>query len=272
MLQTHAPFNLLLNAAAIEQSKSLDQEEKVEECQRFCSVSEKDGTYVRMCLLNVWFLWIDTVSTHYYHYHSTFTMISVEMKSERLSIPLSSSSMSSSSSTTSFAVMEQVRSKNAVVYDYPQSEFSSFQTPIVTKSSHLDQASDATIGKPRQCAIVKKGHESKGKTRRIETAADEKMELDILRWYERYQELCQYKKEHGDCLVPQHYESNPQLGMWVSNQRRLKSKTKKTPIVMERIEALDAIGFIWNSKVALKGKKLSRRRPKRANNICIDVM
>ena len=72
-----------------------------------------------------------------------------------------------------------------------------------------------------------------------------------------------YKHEHGDCLVPQHYEDNPQLGMWVSNQRRLKSRPKKSPLVLERIKALEEVDFIWNSKVALKGQVKKRpRRPR----------
>lgn len=154
--------------------------------------------------------------------------------------------------------------------DYPQYDFSSLQNLIMVKTlsdeiKHKSSNVNVNIDQNYSCMRVnarrnKKVNKAKMKSRRIENAADEKMELDILRWYERYQELCQYKEEHGDCLVPQHYESNPQLGMWVSNQRRLKSKVKKTPILLGRIEALNAIGFIWNSKVALKGKKLTRRR------------
>ncbi|KAL7460012.1 hypothetical protein ACHAXS_000481, partial [Conticribra weissflogii] len=39
-------------------------------------------------------------------------------------------------------------------------------------------------------------------------------------WRIRYDELVQYKEEFGDCLVPQRYERNPELGTWVRTQRR----------------------------------------------------
>lgn len=88
---------------------------------------------------------------------------------------------------------------------------------------------------------------------------DEKTEQDILRWYERFNELAQYKQENGDCLVPQHYDKNPSLGMWVSNQRRLKSRSNKSALVLARMKALDEIGFCWNTKVLTKNKKILKR-------------
>jgi len=88
---------------------------------------------------------------------------------------------------------------------------------------------------------------------------DEKTEQDILRWYERFNELAQYKQENGDCLVPQHYDKNPSLGMWVSNQRRLKSRSSKSALVLTRMKALDEIGFCWNTKVLTRNKKILKR-------------
>jgi hypothetical protein len=35
------------------------------------------------------------------------------------------------------------------------------------------------------------------------------------RWNMRYSQLMLYKQEHGDCIVPQKYHLNPQLGEWV---------------------------------------------------------
>ena len=58
----------------------------------------------------------------------------------------------------------------------------------------------------------------------------------------RYQELMAYKDEHGDTLVPQNHPANPQLGTWVSQQRRNIKNNKLTP---ERIYKLDEIGFVW---------------------------
>ena len=38
-------------------------------------------------------------------------------------------------------------------------------------------------------------------------------------WNARLDELKAYKEQHGDCLVPKKSRSNPQLGIWVMNQR-----------------------------------------------------
>jgi Helicase associated domain len=40
------------------------------------------------------------------------------------------------------------------------------------------------------------------------------------KWDEIFGRLLKYKKEHGDCLVPNRYEPDPSLGAWVSTQRR----------------------------------------------------
>ena len=38
-------------------------------------------------------------------------------------------------------------------------------------------------------------------------------------WNQRLVELRQYKKKHGNCLVPSRYPPNPELGVWVGTQR-----------------------------------------------------
>ena len=46
---------------------------------------------------------------------------------------------------------------------------------------------------------------------------------DLVDWEVRYEELSQYKEEHGHCRVPRAYKENQQLGNWVHTQvsRRL---------------------------------------------------
>jgi hypothetical protein len=91
-------------------------------------------------------------------------------------------------------------------------------------------------------------------------------------WDEKFQELVQYKAEHGDCMypftydddllfffshllcidiigqVPTKYPANPALGRWVSTQRShykdylAGDRSKMTD---ERFQRLDGIGFIW---------------------------
>ena len=61
-------------------------------------------------------------------------------------------------------------------------------------------------------------------------------------WWKRFAELEEYKKEHGDCNVPQKFDANPQLGRWVNAQRR---QYKKNKLESDRSEALEKIGFEW---------------------------
>lgn len=67
-------------------------------------------------------------------------------------------------------------------------------------------------------------------------------------WMQRYRELQDYLKKHGDCCVPISYQ-NKQLAHWVSNQRKqynLRSQGKRSDMTTDRIEKLNAIGFAWN--------------------------
>ena len=61
-------------------------------------------------------------------------------------------------------------------------------------------------------------------------------------WWARFEELEEYKREIGDCNVPQKYKANPQLGIWVNNQRQFYKNNK---LESKRIEALEGIGFEW---------------------------
>jgi hypothetical protein len=38
-------------------------------------------------------------------------------------------------------------------------------------------------------------------------------------WRDLFRQLCEYKIQFGDCLMPQRYSANPKLGNWVSTQR-----------------------------------------------------
>ena len=60
-------------------------------------------------------------------------------------------------------------------------------------------------------------------------------------WETRFDELVQYKAEHGDCNVPQ---SRGKLGTWVSKQRQQYNNDK---LSQDRIDRLNGIGFNWTS-------------------------
>ena len=72
-------------------------------------------------------------------------------------------------------------------------------------------------------------------------------------WCEHFRQLCEYKIQFGDCIVPFKYPANPKLGVWVSKQRikyRKHTEETSTSITAERIRALDGIGFDWGTSKA----------------------
>jgi hypothetical protein len=70
-------------------------------------------------------------------------------------------------------------------------------------------------------------------------------------WNRKFHELKVYKNTFGNCMVPQRYQANPQLGTWVHTQRRqykLMIEGKKSSMTREKAQALDSIGFFWAAK------------------------
>ena len=86
-------------------------------------------------------------------------------------------------------------------------------------------------------------------------------------WKKRLKELKVYKKKHGDCLVPQKYECNFQLGTWVNNQRAEYKKWLRgvhTSITQERIDQLNEIDFVWDARFERKSKESNKSKQKRS--------
>ncbi|MBF0379425.1 MAG: Helicase associated domain protein [Magnetococcales bacterium] len=62
-------------------------------------------------------------------------------------------------------------------------------------------------------------------------------------WEEMFVALTEYRDHHGDCLVPESYAQNSELGWWVATQRKAKLSGQ---LDQPRIQRLDALGFIWD--------------------------
>jgi len=70
------------------------------------------------------------------------------------------------------------------------------------------------------------------------------------KWKERYEDLLQYRKEHGHCLVPHTYPPNPILARWVKRQRyqyKLFQMKEQSSMTIERVQLLASVGFVWHS-------------------------
>ena len=79
--------------------------------------------------------------------------------------------------------------------------------------------------------------------------------IDEYTWKARYEELTEYKKEFGDCLVPETYKENPALGNWVMTQRRRcrtclnggsRTSSRHKALWTEKLRLLKDVGFVWN--------------------------
>lgn len=78
-------------------------------------------------------------------------------------------------------------------------------------------------------------------------------------WTERFEELLEFRSRIGHCLVPNNFPVNPPLAQWVKRQRyqyKLKQQNKRSTMSDERVQALEEIGFVWDSHSACWDEKL----------------
>lgn len=78
-------------------------------------------------------------------------------------------------------------------------------------------------------------------------------------WSEKFEELCEYRRRMGHCLVPHTFSENLSLARWVKRQRyqyKLMIENKSSTMTPDRVAALDEIGFVWDSQGAAWGDRL----------------
>lgn len=61
-------------------------------------------------------------------------------------------------------------------------------------------------------------------------------------WKESYKKLKVFYAQHGHFHIPNQYDPDPSLGIWVSNQRSIHNRGQLAP---RRKQLLDDIGFVW---------------------------
>ena len=79
-------------------------------------------------------------------------------------------------------------------------------------------------------------------------------------WYERHQELVEFQREHGHCVVPYHFTQNLPLALWVKRQRhqyKLKKEGSHSTMTDDREKALGELGFVWDSHKAVWQERLN---------------
>jgi uncharacterized protein YbgA (DUF1722 family) len=65
------------------------------------------------------------------------------------------------------------------------------------------------------------------------------------KWKMKYEQLVEFKREKGHCMVPHEYEVDKSLGRWVGNQR---NEHKNNKLRLDRKIILDEIGFAWKGE------------------------
>ena len=82
----------------------------------------------------------------------------------------------------------------------------------------------------------------------IKSAPNARARKSLHSWYDRLNDFCEYYAENGHGRVPQKYEENHALGIWVNKQREEKKKydrRERTSLTERRISLLEGANFEW---------------------------
>jgi len=82
-------------------------------------------------------------------------------------------------------------------------------------------------------------------------------------WAESFRELCEFRRLHGHCQVPNAYETNPSLIRWVKRQRyqyKLLKEGIPSTMTEDRIKALEDVGFVWDSHESTWEERMNELR------------
>ena len=98
------------------------------------------------------------------------------------------------------------------------------------------------------------GYLTPSRISRLKRAGFDFLSLTEAQFRLRLAELEEFKEKYGHCMVPQHWDDNPGLGMWVLNIRKLykklgtegRSMPRFSHLSDERIKLLTEMGFVWN--------------------------
>ena len=68
-------------------------------------------------------------------------------------------------------------------------------------------------------------------------------------WQEKFEELCEFQRQHGHCNVPRKHNNTMMLWRWVKRQKyqyKLFKEGKQSTLSQERISALENVGITWD--------------------------
>ena len=71
------------------------------------------------------------------------------------------------------------------------------------------------------------------------------------KWFQQYEKLVVFQRQHKHCRVPTKYKEEPALGRWVDTQRKANTNQKMLP---HREKLLNEIGFVWKIHLTYRRK------------------
>eukprot|EP00586_Coscinodiscus_wailesii_P003168 CAMPEP_0172489756 /NCGR_PEP_ID=MMETSP1066-20121228/19962_1 /TAXON_ID=671091 /ORGANISM="Coscinodiscus wailesii, Strain CCMP2513" /LENGTH=862 /DNA_ID=CAMNT_0013257847 /DNA_START=239 /DNA_END=2827 /DNA_ORIENTATION=+ len=87
---------------------------------------------------------------------------------------------------------------------------------------------------------------------------DPRMDRYTKAWMERYNELKRFKAREGHCNVPRDHNGSQTLWHWAKTQRHMYNcmkDGKQSSMTLEKMEALDRIGFEWSLRYTASQKE-----------------
>jgi hypothetical protein len=76
------------------------------------------------------------------------------------------------------------------------------------------------------------------------------------KWNRQYEQLVEFKRKNGHCMVPSKYEQDKALGKWVSFQRTYYNNNR---LLLDRKRLLGDLGFAWKDDGALTLNQYDKR-------------
>lgn len=164
--------------------------------------------------------------------------------------PLSSAKVSSQVQSPSIFDTSNTKSNNASLTRHMKRQ------RLMMESPHPhDHAASVTAGR---CTLTTAAPSSSSSDNRSSNSNSRDTrhhfrQYQASQWMERFEDLVQYKKTFGHCLVPHDFPSNQKLAQWVKRQRyqyKLKYMGRHSTLTDARQQELEQMGFVWDSHQA----------------------
>jgi hypothetical protein len=127
------------------------------------------------------------------------------------------------------------------------------------------------LPKEEKAKPTSRKRKKKTPTESTEGDNDDPVKKKLRTWEKSFERLADYKRRHGNCLIPKRYPPDSALGSWVDTQRKAYKKFRqgqKSSTNEERIAKLIEVGFVFAPKAAPHSQPQSAgyQAPPQVNN------